>query len=439
MKTAGIAGGGLILSSGLLRAQKNTGGKTINLALVGIGAQGERLLDSLLKIPNLNFAAVCDIWKPRCTYGFRRVFREMKQKPEQYEDYKDVIKNHAKELDAVIIATPDFWHSPMTCDFLEAGVNVYCEKMMSDTIEGAKKMVLAARKSGKLLQIGHQRNSNPRYLYARNRLLRDVQICGKITACNGQWNRAVTKDLTWPKNQEIPSETLQKYGYKDMTQFRNWRWFKGFGGGAISDLGAHQIDIFAWFLGARPKSVMASGSRAYFKKDWAENVMCIFDYENSFQDMPVQVFYQVLTTTSGTGGYWETFMGDNGTLQISESPKLTKLYKEHNAVPSFEESDWTPLVESGVLSGNPENQDPKNTGPSPDLKQFYFPSGIPGSDKPIHMPHLENFFGAVRGENGLNCDAEHAFEAEAMVFKARESAETGQKLFFEPSDFVVEG
>ena len=148
----------------------------------------------------------------------------------------------------------------------------------------------------------------------RNRLLRDVQICGKITACNGQWNRAVTKDLTWPKNQEIPSETLQKYGYKDMTQFRNWRWFKGFGGGAISDLGAHQIDIFAWFLGARPKSVMASGSRAYFKKDWAENVMCIFDYENSFQDMPVQVFYQVLTTTSGTGGYWETFMGDNGTL-----------------------------------------------------------------------------------------------------------------------------
>ena len=79
----------------------------------------------------------------------------------------------------------------MTVDFLNAGVNVYCEKMMSDTLEGAKAMVRAARKSGKLLQIGHQRTSNPRYIYARDVLLRKHNICGNIMACNGQWNRAV--------------------------------------------------------------------------------------------------------------------------------------------------------------------------------------------------------------------------------------------------------
>ena len=75
LKTAGIAGGGLVLSSSLLRAQGKKAGDTLNIALIGIGAEGEILLNSLLKLPNLNFVAVCDIWKPRCTYGFRRIFR----------------------------------------------------------------------------------------------------------------------------------------------------------------------------------------------------------------------------------------------------------------------------------------------------------------------------------------------------------------------------
>ncbi len=434
LKTAGIAGGGLVLSSSLLRAQGKKAGDTLNIALIGIGAEGEILLNSLLKLPNLNFVAVCDIWKPRCTYGFRRIFREVKQKPEQYEDYKDVIKNHAKDLDAVVIATPDFWHSPMTCDFLEAGVNVYCEKMMSDTIEGAKKMVRAARKSGKLLQIGHQRKSNPRYIFARDKMLKEGKVCGRIMACNGQWNRAVTKDLTWPKNQEIPEETLKKYGYKDMAQFRNWRWDKGLGGGAISDLGAHQIDVFAWFLDANPKNVVASGSKEYYKKDWSDNVMCIFEYDNPDK---TQVFYQVLTTTSSGGGYFESFMGDEGTLKMSENPALTKLFKENNG------PDWEPLVEKGLI-GKVEstNADAKiaDIRESKPPMEFGFPEKIPGydPDKPIHMPHLENFLGAVRGENKLNCDAEHAYAAEAVVFKAREASESGEKLAFQASDFVVE-
>jgi len=69
-----------------------------------------------------------------------------------------------QDLDAVIVATPDFWHSPHTVACLEAGLHVYCEKAMSNTLDGARKMVLAARKTKRLLQIGHQRRSNPKYL-----------------------------------------------------------------------------------------------------------------------------------------------------------------------------------------------------------------------------------------------------------------------------------
>ena len=445
LKTAGVAGGGLVLSSGLLNAAAAKEGKKLNIAMVGVGAEGRVLLQSLLKMPNLNFVAICDIWEAyNQKYARALIKKTLKQTPKGYIDYKDLIKNHAKELDAVFIATPDFWHAPMTVDFLEAGVNVYCEKMMSDTLEGARKMVRAARKSGKLLQIGHQRKSNPRYIYAREKLLREANICGNIMACNGQWNRAVSKDIVAPKNPKyaIPQEILHKYGYKDMNQFLNWRWSKGLGGGAISDLGAHQIDIFGWMLGARPSRVMASGNRDYYKKadgtpahDWDDNVMCIFEFDKTFQGKKAQVFYQVLTTTSSGGGYFESFMGDNGTLKMSENPALTKLFRENNA------PDWKPLIENGTIGAGEASAASAKVADSRETKAlvgYSFPEKVPGlsAEKPIHMYHLENFVGAVRGENKLSCDAEHAFEAEAAVFKAREAIANGPSTFSD-SDFVV--
>ena len=82
------------------------------------------------------------------------------------------------------------------------------------------------------------------------------------------------EDFGWPKKFDISPEKLAKYGYKDMHQFRNWRWFKALGGGPLSDLGAHQIDIFNWWMGMTPRSVMASGGLDYYKDhEWYDNVM----------------------------------------------------------------------------------------------------------------------------------------------------------------------
>ena len=91
------------MSSSLLKAQGKKAGDKLNIALVGIGAEGEVLLNSILKLPNLNIIAVCDIWEYRRKYGFIRIFKELKQKAAQYEDYKDLIAKHAKELDASVI------------------------------------------------------------------------------------------------------------------------------------------------------------------------------------------------------------------------------------------------------------------------------------------------------------------------------------------------
>ena len=142
---------------------------------------------------------------------------------------------------------------------LEAGLNVYCEKMMSNTIDGARAMVKAMEKSGKLCQIGHQRRSNPRYRFTLDHLINGQKICGQIVNANGQWNRSLgaSQDIGGAKIAKsivVPTEVLNQYGFKDMHQFMNWRFYRDLSGGPISDLGAHQIDIFNWFLGAVPKS-----------------------------------------------------------------------------------------------------------------------------------------------------------------------------------------
>lgn len=427
LKTGFTAGGMVLAAPAIIKAQ--TPSDTLNVALIGVGSQGRVLLDSLLNIEGLNFQAVCDIWELSRRYGVNRL-KKAGFNPNGYEDIEDLL---AKEtgLDAVIIATPDFWHAPHTNMCLKAGLHVYCEKMMAHTIEAARSMVVAQRESGKLLQIGHQRRSNPRYQHALNNIINKAKIPGRITNINGQWNRAVSEDLGFPKRYEIPADVLKRYGFKDMHQFRNWRWFRDLSGGPISDLGAHQIDIFNWFLGTGPKSVMASGGSDYYStREWYDNVMAIFEYDTA--QGPVRAFYQVLTTTSAGGGYFEQFMGDEGSVKISENPKLTKVYREDRA------PDWDKWIDLKYLlkseaAAPAENTtvDVRETAP---LVAFDLPVVL---NKPLHQPHLENFFGAVRGENELNCDGEHAFASEAPIFQVNPAVAARSTIEMKPSDFIA--
>src|SRR4029453_9686573 len=107
----------------------------INVGLLGAGAQGQVLMEAMLRIPGLKFRAVTDIWTE---YNQKRVvntLKRFKHEPNAYEDYREMLDKE-KQLDAVIIATPDFWHAQQTIDSLKAGKHVYCEKEMSNTLAG---------------------------------------------------------------------------------------------------------------------------------------------------------------------------------------------------------------------------------------------------------------------------------------------------------------
>ncbi len=429
-KTMATAGAGLVLGApSILRAASVDGAPTeqVRVALIGVGKQGRVLFEAMKNIPGLHFQAVCDIWKYNRENAVRSVEAHQNSKPTAYSDIDELLANE-KGLDAVVIATPDFWHSPHTVKCLEAGLNVYCEKMMSNTIDGARAMVRTMEKSGKLCQIGHQRRSNPRYRYTLDKLINGNKICGQITNINAQWNRAVnsSQDIAFNKKLTIDDATLNKYGFADMNQFMNWRTFRALSGGPISDLGAHQIDIFGWFLGVPPKSVFASGGHSYFKKrEHFDNVMAIFDFDTPAGE--VRASYQVLTTTSYGGGFWESFMGTEGSIKISEIAANSAIYREGSA-PS-----WDDYVDRGILKRTPA---PPKPPPSADAVASYASAApetfdLPGGfNKPAHQPHLENFFNSVRGKTTLNCNARHAFESEAPIYWVNPSALNRQPIEF---------
>ena len=275
-----------------------------------MGKQGRVLFEAMSNIPGLHFQAVCDIWDYNLKGGAGKVRAIQGEMPNTYTDIEDLLEKE-KGLDVAVVATPDFWHAPHTVACLKAGLNVYCEKMMSNTLDGARSIVRAAEESGKLCQIGHQRRSNPRYRFTLDHLINNNKVCGTIVNINGQWNRALksSQDISYNKRLTIDQDRLTKYGFKDMHQFMNWRFYRDLSGGPISDLGAHQIDVFGWFLNCQPKSVYASGGNDYFKtREHFDNVMAIFEYDAP--QGPVRAFYQVLTTTSAGGGFLREFHGN---------------------------------------------------------------------------------------------------------------------------------
>jgi predicted dehydrogenase len=427
---ATAASAGLMLASGAKVFGENTpqspNGK-LNIALIGFGAEGRVLLESLLKIQGIQLVAIVDIWDYARTYG-ERYLKAMGVTVRSYENYEDLLA-HEKDLQAVVVATPDFWHAPITNACLKAGLHVYCEKMMSNTIEGARSMVQTMRATGKLLQIGHQRRSNPRYIFALNRLINNAKLCGRITAAQAQWNRAVEKDFGSPKKADMPLETLAKYGYKDMHQFRNWRWFKGLGGGPLSDLGAHQIDIFNWWLGKPAISVMASGGADYYTThEWYDNAMVVYEYARP--EGIVRAFYQVQTTTSAGGGYFEMFMGDEGTIKMSENPSLSAVFREARA-PAWDDlisKNYLRATSVPVATTDDTKVDVRETA---QLLQYQIPVTF---SKAIHQPHLENFFNAIRGTAQLNCPADEAFRSEYVIHKANEAIAAQKKIAITPEE-----
>jgi predicted dehydrogenase len=282
-------------------------------------------------------------------------------------------------------------------------------------------MVLAGRRSGKRLQIGHQRRSNPRYHTALE-YIDGLRACGQLTYVQGHWNRCRYLIARWKPSEALDAAALRKYGYETMDHLRNWRYYRKHSGGLIADLGSHQIDIFHWFLHAHPKAVMANGgAENYPRVEWYDHILAQYEWDYLFdgERRTVRGHWQACSTT-GYLGYREAFLGTEGSLVISENTAVGGIWRHHEVPVASWERDYVLKV-----------------GPSGAVR-CHQPIPAPVPPKTEHMPHLENFFAAIRDSRvKLNCPGEVGYETAVSVLRANEAVEAGRRLTFEPEDFAV--
>jgi len=219
-----------------------------------------------------------------------------------------------------------------------------------------------------------------------------------------------------------------------MHQFKNWMWYRGFGAGPVVDYGVHQIDVINWFLGTPPQTITARGGTYYYDPEthqWYDTVMAICEYETSAGI--VSVSYETLCT-NGYGGHIEIFMGDQGTLELSESAGRSGVYRDPEA------PDWRKWVRLGLLNEPGEETKAPSGSANIDVAETKPPAkySIPVTvDVPYHQPHLANFFAAIRGQAELTCPAEIAYPGTVTALKINEAVAAGRTLELTPETFRV--
>ncbi len=426
-----LLGGGLIMGApSILSAEaRDSPSDAIRVAVVGCGLQWGVLYDAMVNLPGLRFVGACDISENRLRITRGRIRSRYGYLINGYADVEEMFAQEAA-IDAVIVATPDFWHAPHAVMAMEAGCHVYCETMMSNTLEGAQSILAAAEKSGKLCQVGYQRRSNPYYRYTLEQLLQRHSFLGDIMRVEAQWFRHKWSFMDRNPNPRFnPDEDiLKQYGFKNSFEFANWHLVPRLSAGLTSQLSSHQIDVFNWYLGRTPQKVYAAGTRGYYvERESFDTINTLLDYL-----MPSGGILQAVHRVSGTsvlsGQYFEAFTGPKGITTMSERRIFQSIFRACGIGPDA----WDDLVKRGFLKYDAEAfgevpSDPYATDAI--CHESFRRRGnphyqLPGEvNRPPHMDHLENFFEAIRGKAELNCDAQTAFATERVLHAITQSTQ----------------
>ena len=253
---------------------------TIQVGVIGPGGRGTKLLKECIEFGSTYKArvtAVCDIWNQRLDAAAKLVRESYSVEPKAHRDFKRVLED--KDIDAVIIATPDHQHSKMLKASIEAGKDVYVEKPMGNVLSEVNEAFAAAEKSDRIVQVGTQRRSYPRYRSAVD-IMREGRI-GDIVKVDVIWN--AYSPYRWAKKpEELDSIKESDVDWKaflmgkpyrpfDPRIYRSFRLFRDFSSAIIDQWMTHGVDVIHMLTGEPyPKSVVALGGIYQFH-DYREN------------------------------------------------------------------------------------------------------------------------------------------------------------------------
>ncbi len=366
----------------------------LNVGIIGSGSRGQFLMQRFTADAAVRLTAVCDVYEPNLEAGLSLTKGEGKA----YRHYKELLSD--KNVDIVIIATPEHWHAQMVLDALAAGKDVYVEKPLCHTPEEGVALMRAGRNSRQIVQVGMQRRSYPLYLQAR-----DIQAAGTLGDVrlvrswwiNNSLKRGPDKKLEGPLDWE---QWQGSAAHRPMTldRFRNWRNYKDYAGGIVADQGAHIYDSIHLIRGVGfPMAVNASSGKVHSQQgDTPETVVVAAEYPEDF----LGVF-----TINYAGMHYPTridqlnqFDGDEARMDVGR--EFLSVFKQT--------APETPAITAT------------------------------GSFDSASDAHIQNFLECVRTRKEPNATIEKGFQAALVIQMANLSLDNGRRIRWNPQTLKVE-
>ncbi len=325
IKTSTVLAAGSVLSLEAISKACASPSDKIRVGLVGGNSMGWSDLESFLKNPDVECVAICDVDRNVLNIRAENVVKLGRPVPRLYVNYRKMLEN--KDIDVVIVGTPDHWHCLIYCDALSAGKHVYVEKPVGNSIAEINIMQKAAKKHNKqLVQVNQWQRSQPHFVDAINYL--KTGKLGRIRMCKAwsfvDWKGAVPKvaDSSVPEGVDYDMwlGPAPKRPFNKNRFHQSWRWYWEYGNGVMTDWGVHLIDYILYGMNRSiPESVMAIGGKYAFPDDdmvTPDTMSAVYDFKD---------FTMIWEHTIGIGlGNWKrahgmSYIGENGTLVLDRN------------------------------------------------------------------------------------------------------------------------
>jgi len=417
----GAAGTALVSVAALSKAGIPGASDRVNIALIGCGGRGLSDVGLLRQIPDVNLVAVCDVYEPHAAAAKAPAGTGC----QVYSDFRKLLER--KDIDAVLVATPDHWHAPVTVLACQAGKDVYVEKPLAHTIHEGRRMVEAARRYNRVVQTGTQHRSAP-HIHRAAEIAQSGEI-GPIHFVR-VWNylnmspdgvgRAADSEPPAGLDWDFYLGPAPKVPFNKNRFLVSYRWFWDYAGGMATDYGTHRFDSVHQIMGVNaPRSAVATGGR-YELEDGAETpdvLQITYEYPNfvlSYEASmlndhgcggrtPGKEYY--LTRTTDDRPHGMAFYGTRGSLFVDRVG--LEVYPEPNG-------------ESGP-----------GAAPSPGGAQGFRTERVDVAGADATELHLKNFFDCVRTRQKPVADVEIGHRSTTVPHLGNIAFRTGHKIHWD--------
>ena len=404
----------------------------IQIALIGAGGRGQQDTKAALQVPGVKLIAVADCYDGRLEHSKELWGADIFTT----RDYGQVLAR--KDIDAVIIGTPDHWHKQAAIDAMNAGKDVYCEKPMIHLYSDGPEMIETARKTNRIIQIGSQRVSS--IVYAKAKELLASGAIGKLNMVNAHWDRnsaigawdytvpldASTETCDWPRF----LGTAPRIPFSS-EQFFQWRKWKAYGSGVAGDLFVHLFSGTHFITGSHgPTRAMATGGLRFWKdgRNVPDVMVGLFDYPESF-NLTVRVNF----VDGGSESEGLIFTGSEGTMQIAgNSVSVSRVPRPKE--PGYTIETFSNAMQQRIQANYRQKYLPMHPAGPPPLQyaKYAAPAGYDDT-----YDHCRNFFDSVRTRKPVVEDAVFGYRAAGAALLSNLSYERGAVVHWNPEAMEI--